>query len=91
MDETTPVGTTPADDTSAAAAPADPGNGDDPYLWLEEVSGEPALSWVRERNDETLSVLARGERFEQVRGEAREVLDSDERIPYVHRRGDHLY
>jgi prolyl oligopeptidase len=91
MDDTTPVDTTPSDDTSAEAVRADTGFGDDPYLWLEEVTGEPALSWVRERNDESLAVLARGERFEQVRREAREVLDSDERIPYVRRRGDHLY
>jgi len=38
-------------------------NTEDPYLWLEEVEGEPALSWVRERNDETLASLATGPRF----------------------------
>ena len=30
-------------------------------------------------------------RFEQMRSEALEVLDTDARIPYVRRRGDHLY
>ena len=29
-----------------------------PYLWLEEVEDERALSWVRERNDETVASLA---------------------------------
>ena len=33
----------------------------------------------------------RGERFEQMRTEALEVLDTDARIPYVRRRGDWLY
>ncbi len=64
---------------------------DDPYLWLEDVSGEEALTWVRERNDETLASLATGQRFEDLKAGIRAVLDSDERIPYVHRRGDRLY
>ncbi len=29
----------------------------DPYLWLEEVEGEKALDWARERNEESLAVL----------------------------------
>jgi prolyl oligopeptidase len=64
---------------------------EDPYLWLEDVTGETALAWVRERNGETLARLARGERFEALRDEIRAVLDSDERIQYVRRRGEHLY
>ena len=34
---------------------------------------------------------ARRERFEQMRSEALEVLDTEARIPYVRRRGDYLY
>ena len=30
---------------------------DDPHLWLEDVTGESALAWVRERNAETRRVL----------------------------------
>ena len=63
---------------------------DDPYLWLEDITGDDALDWVRKRNEPTLSELG-GERFEQMRTEALEVLDTDARIPYVRRRGDHLY
>ena len=63
----------------------------DPYLWLEDVAGEGALTWVRERNADTQTRLARGDRFETLRDEIRAVLDSDDRIPYPHRRGDHLY
>ena len=32
-----------------------------------------------------------GDRFEQLRAEALEVLDTDARIPYVRRRGEYLY
>ena len=64
---------------------------DDPYLWLEEVTGDTALDWVRARNAETVAELTGGERFTALRDEIREVLDADDRIPYVRRRGEHLY
>lgn len=64
---------------------------DDPYRWLEDVTGSRALDWVKERNAETVAELATGARFEQLEAEVREVLDSDDRIPLVTRRGDLLY
>ncbi|MFF0146273.1 prolyl oligopeptidase [Amycolatopsis sulphurea] len=64
---------------------------EDPYLWLEDVTGEAALEWVRARNAETLDVLTAGERFGQLRDSIREVLDAGGRIPYVVRRGPYLY
>jgi prolyl oligopeptidase len=63
---------------------------DDPYLWLEDITGDDALDWVRRHNEPTLAELG-GDRFEQMRTEALEVLDTDARIPYVRRRGDYLY
>ncbi|CRK55783.1 Prolyl endopeptidase [Alloactinosynnema sp. L-07] len=63
---------------------------DDPYLWLEEVTDETALEWVRARNAETTAKLG-GERFESLRAGIREVLDADDRIPYPRRRGEFLY
>ncbi|OBB60214.1 prolyl oligopeptidase [Mycobacterium sp. 852013-51886_SCH5428379] len=63
---------------------------DDAYLWLEDVTGDDALDWVRQHNDPTLADLG-GDRFEQLRTEALEVLDTDARIPYVRRRGEYLY
>ena len=63
---------------------------DDPYLWLEDITGEAALEWVRQHNEPTLAELC-DERFEQFRVQALEVLDTDARIPYVVRRGDYLY
>ncbi|BBX34504.1 prolyl oligopeptidase [Mycolicibacterium mageritense DSM 44476 = CIP 104973] len=63
---------------------------DDPYLWLEDVTGDDALDWVRKHNDATVAELG-GERFERTRAELLEILDTDERIPYVGIRGAYLY
>ncbi|WP_155763813.1 prolyl oligopeptidase family serine peptidase [Mycobacterium asiaticum] len=63
---------------------------EDPYLWLEDVTGEEALDWVRARNEPTKAEFCDDE-FERMRAEALEVLDTDARIPYVRRRGDYLY
>jgi prolyl oligopeptidase len=62
----------------------------DPHLWLEEVTSDEALDWVRARNDPTLAELC-DDQFETMRAEALEVLDTDARIPYTRRRGDYLY
>ncbi len=63
---------------------------EDPYLWLEDVTGDDALDWVRAHNDPTVEEFA-GDDFEAMRATAREVLDTDARIPYVRRRGEYLY
>ena len=62
----------------------------DPFLWLEDVTGDDALDWVRAHNEPTIAELC-DDTFEQMRLQALEVLDTDSRIPYVRRRGDHLY
>jgi prolyl oligopeptidase len=64
---------------------------DDPYLWLEEVTGERALAWVRDRNAETIADLANGERFISIRDGIRGVLDSAEKLPGLRWRGRYLY
>ena len=64
---------------------------DDPYLWLEEVQGEKALNWVRERNRESRAVLEMHPRFETMRARFLEILDSKEKIPDISRRGDVFY
>jgi len=65
-------------------------DGADPYLWLEDITGDAALDWVRARNAPTLAEF-RDAGFERMRTEALEVLDTDARIPYVVRRGEFLY
>ena len=63
---------------------------DDPFLWLEDIDSDDALTWVRTRNETTAAEFGDAS-FEQMRAEALEVLDTDTRIPYVRRRGDYLY
>ena len=69
--------------------PFDPN--DDPWLWLEQVHGEQALQWVRERNAESRQRLEAWPGFADTRRQIRAVLDAQDRIPAVVRRGDHLY
>src|SRR5690606_13953136 len=64
---------------------------DDPYAWLEDVEGTEALAWVRERNGEKAAELAATPSFAATKQRIRAILDSDEKIPDVTRRGDHLY
>ncbi len=64
---------------------------EDPHLWLEDVTGERALAWVRERNAETEALLEADPRHEATRRAVLEVLDSREQIPYVTRRGGAFY
>ncbi|MDI5963406.1 prolyl oligopeptidase family serine peptidase [Streptantibioticus silvisoli] len=64
---------------------------DDPYAWLEDVTGETALAWVRARSEETTGALATGDAFDAMRERLREVLDAEGKIPYVTRRAGYLY
>ncbi len=63
----------------------------DPYLWLEDVQGERALTWVRERNAESEARLQADPGFAERKRLIREVLDSSDKIPYVTRIGGHFY
>ena len=63
----------------------------DPYLWLEEVEGQEALDWARERNQASQAAIEAFPGFEKIHSETLAILQSDERIPYVRRRGEWLY
>jgi prolyl oligopeptidase len=75
--------------TSARAA--GPTGADDPFLWLEDVQGDRALAWVRERNAQSEAAIeslpGHAERVARIRA----ILDSREQIPYVGHRGGLLY
>ncbi|MCZ7418358.1 prolyl oligopeptidase family serine peptidase [Verrucosispora sp. WMMA2121] len=64
---------------------------DDPYLWLEDLDGPEAATWVRARNAETVAALTGGPAFAVRKAEIRQVLDADDRIPYPAWRGDGYY
>ena len=64
---------------------------EDPYLWLEDVSGDKALRWVRTRNQETVRKWAERRSFERLRERLLDVFDSEDRIPGVGKMGDDYY
>jgi len=54
---------------------------EDPYLWLEDVEGENALDWVREKNAQSLGALEADSRFQPMYEEAKAILNSTARVP----------
>jgi prolyl oligopeptidase len=73
------------------AMPQTPNDADDPFLWLEEVQGEKALAWVRERNAQSQQVLQATPGFDALQARLLQLLNSTDRIPRVSRQGDWLY
>ncbi len=74
---------------AASATPTTPGN--DPYLWLEEVTGENALTWVKSQNALSTKELEGHGEFEAIRQRLLSILDAKERIPYVAKHGEYYY
>ena len=74
----------------AAAGGADAQQAD-PYLWLEDVGGEQALSWVRAHNAVALAELQAQPDYPRIHDRLKAILNSSERIPYVTRHGEHYY
>jgi prolyl oligopeptidase len=73
-----------------APAPASAGT-EDPYLWLEDVTGDKALSWVKEQNADSKKSLEAQTSFSGLRDDIRSILDSNVRIPYVGKQGNYYY
>jgi prolyl oligopeptidase len=73
---------------SQTPAPTSP---TDPFAWLEDVQGERALTWVRERNALSQKELTARPEYAPTRAQLLEVLNAKDRIPSVARRGDWLY
>ena len=63
----------------------------DPYLWLEDVTGDKALDWVRAQNAVSQKALTTDPVFEPLRKDLRAILDSDARIPAIEKIGDFYY
>ena len=64
---------------------------DDPYLWLEDVSGARALDWARARNAETQGALESRPDYAPAYAKLLSIYNSRDRIPNVTRRGDWFY
>ena len=64
---------------------------DDPYLWMEEVENEKALTWAKERAVADTAVLEAVPEFSEIRAEIFEIYNSKDRIPSPAIRGDWIY
>ncbi len=62
----------------------------DPYSWLEGIHDETALEWVRNQTQRTESELY-DDSFHANAERIKTVLDAQDRIPMVTKRGDHYY
>ena len=71
-----PGGATPATTETTPAMTAE-----DPYLWLEDVEGERALTWVREQNARSLPQLENDPRYPQLLADATALANSRDRLP----------
>jgi prolyl oligopeptidase len=78
----------PAPAPVAAAAPAPV---EDPYLWLEEVTADASLTWVKARNASSTAELEADPRLAPLRARMLQIYDSKEKIPVVTKQGKYLY
>ncbi|MGN6155235.1 MAG: prolyl oligopeptidase family serine peptidase [Sphingomicrobium sp.] len=65
---------------SLAAPPPQPGD-DDPYIWLEDVSGQRAMDWVEAHNAKAQAVLEADPRYQLYYNEALAIAQAKDRIP----------
>lgn len=63
----------------------------DAYLWLEDIGGERALSWVREHNAASVKLLEAAPAFDELRQRLLAIYESRERIPAVTKHGQFFY
>ena len=76
---------------AACAAPGSSKAPADPYAWLEDVTGDRSLAWVRQRNAESAQALAAGPEFPATRSRLLEIMNSTDKIPAIRRIGGHMY
>lgn len=81
------VSVTPLQTALAADTAATP----DAFQWLEDVTGDKQLDWVRAQNKVTRSKLDGDAGFNQLRSDLSVVLDSKDRIPTIRKMGNAVY
>jgi prolyl oligopeptidase len=63
----------------------------DPFLWLEDVTSEKAMAWVKARNAESTAELAKSPEFKALDDRLLKIFDSREKIPFVTKHGPLYY
>jgi prolyl oligopeptidase len=52
----------------------------DPYVWLEDVHGDKAMTWVKAENERSAQVLQADPRYAEFKAEALKILESPDRL-----------
>ena len=73
---------------AAAQSPSLP---PDPYQWLEDVTSERSMSWVKAENERSAAVLKNDPRFATLQVAALKVIESPERLQMPDIRGNDIY
>lgn len=76
---------------SMGAASAQEATVSDPHQWLEAVTDEKALDWVRAQNAQSEAELAATPEFKQLESDLLGIYDSDDKIPAVYKQGEWYY
>src|SRR5215510_12937174 len=63
----------------------------DKYLWLEDVSGERPMAWVRAENERSAKVLESDPHYAELEAAALKALESPDRLPTPSLNGDDVY
>ena len=63
----------------------------DPFLWLEDVTGDKALAWVKAHNAVSETLLQARPEYAPIKAELLAILNAKDKIPYIGRLGDHVY
>ena len=63
----------------------------DPYQWLEDVTGDKAMAWVKAQNAKSQPELEAKPEFKAIHERLLSIYNSRERIPSVVKRGKWLY
>ena len=63
----------------------------DPYLWLEDVSGQRSMDWVNAHNARSQAVLEADPRYAQYYAEALAIAQASDRIPFGRFLGGQVY
>jgi prolyl oligopeptidase len=75
----------------ASASAQQAASTDDPYIWLEDVSGQRAMNWVNSHNAKSQAVLEADPRYQRFYDEALAIAQATDRIPYGTFRAGQIY
>jgi len=67
------------------------GGSADKYAWLEDVSGDRSMNWVKAENARTAAVLEKDPRFAAYQADALKIAEAPDRLPMPSLRGDEVY